>query len=775
MLSTDRPGNLFPFGQVVAINVTAQGITTAAWSVQDYWGKKVRAGMLTLKDGQGVVELPNLPRGYYRLSCNFGDKSSTIAFGVISDHSATLPPSTRLNVDGATAWLESQGRHQILAQMLRMVGIGWVRERFAWGATEPEKGTLQYAAGNVDYDKVADAFTQQGVRVYQIWHDSPHWTHPDDPNTRNPRDLRDVYAFAKRVGERYKGKVLAWEVWNEPDIGFWPDLGDTFAGLQKAAYLGFKAADPALLVLLGSFSRGYCPFDESLFEAGIADYFDIFNWHIYAPPERYAEVLKSYIDLLSRYGCADRPVWLTEAGICLVATQPDGELSPDDERKQAEFVPKSFACSLAAGTDRHFFFVYPYYLENGVQFGALRRDLSPRPAFIAIAAAVDILGAATFLGQYDLGPDGADAYAFAFDNGSEKVLVVWSAQVRTIELVVGAERVQVADVMGNRASVEAPGGKLSLPISPSPQYVIGLGEAALAHLKGPLRPPGTPPALHPNPVVLRGQARGQKLNKAANAYIIGGEPFKYTVEVYNLSENDAHSGIIKIEQPQGWQVEPAEWQVSLEPMGRNVQDVTVTPQNPHPAVHKLWVRGIFHERDVAPSVSYFQFDPDRLSPIESLDLKLNDPSLWTTNIPDIGTMHIFAGADGGVRFQARFTAQGDRWCYPRVRFAPPLDASRYDAIELYYRAYANDDGTVVRLQLVEPGGSHYVHSGWPAKSGWTRAVCLFDHMQWGSFSAPDPNKHLDTNAIAVLMIGFNTTRDEVWIEVRDVKLLRFRR
>lgn len=765
---TGRPGNLFAFGSTVVTQVEAPGAGAVTWRAADYNEDEVGTGEVGLTDGKGSIKLSALPRGYYELVATAGGVSGKLAFGVVTDHSAAAPPSTRLNVDGATAWLEHEGRHDQLAQILRMVGIGWVRERFSWGGTEAEKGKVDWK----QYDGVADLFTKHGVRVYQIFHDTPAWTHPGNKQTRNPEDLRDVYAFTKRLAEHYKSRVRAWEVWNEPDISFWPDLGDTFAGLQKAAYLGFKAGDAELPVLLGSFCRGYCAFDESLFEAGIAEYFDIFNWHIYAPPERYPGVLQRYLELLARYGCDDRPVWLTEAGIRLKATEPGGEVNADDERKQAEFVPKSFAWSLAAGTDRHFFFVYPYYLERGVQFGSLRKDLSPRPGFVAIAAAVDILGEAVYLGQYEL-DGGEGATALAFDTGKQRVLVIWSETPQTVELALGAGSVEVASVVGRRETRDTAGGKVKLEIGPSPKYVIGIGKPAMERISGELRTAGELPVTRAHPVVIRGQAQIEKLDKGKNAYLIGNESFSYTIEVCNLSEDEMADGRIWIGAPQGWQVDPGGFEVALEPMGRTVGTCTVTPAKAARGELKLWARGKFEEGDPKPSVSYFRFDPEQMEPREAEDLGLNDPAWWQKNISGNGSMEIEPGPDGGVRFAVKFTKPGDRWCYPRVEFDPPRDFTEFDGIAFEYRCHGDDDEMTVRLQAIEAGGSSYLTgSGWKAKKGWTRAVAAFDELGWGSFSAPDPNHKLDTGQIAGLLIGLNTPRDEVWLEVRNVRLVK---
>jgi len=734
-LSTDQPGNLFAFGHKVVVALRAPRALAAKWQVTDLDGKVAAQGAAELAGGQATIEVTGLPRGYYELVAQAGSASARLAFAVISDHSATAPPSGRLNVDGATAWLERRGRHETIARMLRMAGIGWVRERFSWAGTEPQKGVVNWR----QYDAVAEAFAKHGIRVYQIFHDSPAWSRAGRKNTRNPADLRDVYAFAMRLAEHYKGKVQAWEVWNEPDIFFWPDLSDTFGGVQKAAYLGFKAGDPEVLVLLGSFCRGRCAFDENLFASGIRDYFDVFNWHIYAPPEHYPATLARYLDLLRQYECHERPVWLTEAGIRLRATEPGGELNAADERRQADFVPRSVAFSLAAGNDRHFFFVLPYYLERGVQFGALRKDLSPRPAFVALAAAADILAQARFLGF--MATREREGYtAIVFDSGRERVAVVWGEGPREVELAVGAKRVVVANVVGRRRPLDAPDGKLKIEIGPSPQYVIGLGPAVLRRLRGRPRPPrpgsgANPPQgqrqLSDRLEALHLSRRGVQFRKGGRGGTAGCRGARGLAGRASRGAREIGAG------GQGSERVPRQ---AGRPVGRR-------PEDRRPA----GLRG----------------------PAKELELGLDDPARWQKNISGNGSMEIRRGADGGVRFETRFTAAGDRWCYPRAEFRRAMDFSAWDAVAFEYRCHGDDAQTTVRLQVVEPRGTCYLTaSGWRARKSWTRVVAPFADLAWGSHSPRDPNGRLDTRAVRALMIGLNTTRDAATLEVRGVRLVR---
>jgi len=610
-LKAPARGNLFAYGKPVTLQLQTREPSklkvSFPWTLRRFPGRVIKNGVVKVEPGSPRVfeiKLGTLPRGYYELSVESGAESSEIAFGVVTDRSDRDPPAGPLNVDGATAWLERRGRHESIARVLRMIQVGWIRERFSWGAVERRKGEFKWGV----YDKVARVFSMHGIRVYQIFHDSPAWSRRGRRGSRNPEDLRDVYSFAKEAGAHYKGKVIAWEVWNEPDIGFWPDLSDTFSGVQKAAYLGFKRADRNLRVLLASFCRGRSPFDDHLFAAGIRRYFDIFNWHVYAPPLKYASILSGYLDLLRRKGCAGRPIWLTEAGIRLKATEPGGELSKAAEKEQAYFVPKSFACSLAAGTDRHFFFVLPYYLERGIQFGALRADLSPRPSFVAIAAAIEILGEARFLGAYAM-QQVEDYTALAFHNGSEIVLVLWSdsGERKSVSIPVFRKKIKIADIEGKRAWKSTEGGMLHLRVGPEPLYVIGPGKQILKHLRGEVRKPGKIQANDPDPIVVRGRAEGLRLDKSSDCYLAGTVKFSYSIEVCNLSEERSARGRILIQAPKGWRVLPDRFTAALPPMGRKVFQAEVTPGGPWTGELSIKIAPRFEGGSPEPAVSFFRF------------------------------------------------------------------------------------------------------------------------------------------------------------------------
>jgi len=756
------PCNVFATGDPLVFDGPAGGIPQLTCVVRDYDGREVWRGEVA---NQPLV-VPARPTGYYEIEWQAGEAKGKTTFGVIPARPNEPPPSGPLAVDGATAWLCSPDQWEPVAQMLRRAGIGWMRERLAWGAVGAEPGKLNWDR----YQTVADTLSAVGVREYQIFHDSPAWTHPGK-DTRCPDDLRDVYRFTKEASRHFAGQILAWEPWNEPDISFFDQLGDKYAGLQKAAFLGFRAGNPEALVLSCSFCRGRSAFSDNVFESGSGRYMDVFDFHTYNPIDSYADTIKSWVDLARTYGVGERPIWLTEAGVRLEHT--DQELTPERERTQAEFIPRSFAISLAGGVDRHFLFVLPFYPEGPIQFGALHRDATPRPALLAIATAVRVLGEGRFLGKLPVEGEGCEALVFG--TGRERVAVVWAAKPVEATLPVSADRVRVIDLIGREREAVADAGKLTLAVGPAAHYILGLGDGIEALLAGPVRAPGRQPKLDPSKVVLVGHLDAGRLDKDANYMLVeAGKPAPFTVDLYNFDEAEPTAGRVRIEVPKGWRADRSEAQVELAAMGRESLSFTLTP-GPAEATGtvKVWVRGEFPGPKVAPSASHARVDLSSVEPTRRESLDLESPPAWKSNISGNGTMEIKPGAEGGVSFPIAFTAAGDRWCYPSAPFDRPRDWTRFQALAFEYRFDTDDQGTVARAQIIEKGGSAYITPPYPATKEWRRVVALFADCGYGPWSAKDEDGKLDLDDVGGLLIGCNTGLDKLTLEVRKVEVVGF--
>lgn len=593
------PGNLFVTGKPLRFTITqAKGIVR--YQLADYWGRHVAEGEVPVRDGKAEVRIKAQPLGYYTLRCTDEDGTAVeVAVGVVVDRkNAPLPREGRVCADAASAWLvQGEERWRTFAHVVRTAGIPWVRERISWGHVAPNRRQLDWK----HYQYVADVLAQQGIHVYQIWHDSPAWSHPDNPSAHCPDDLRTVYRFAREASSHFAGQIQAWEVWNEPDIEFWRHLSDRYAGLLKVTYLGLKDGNPNALVLQGSLCIGVRSFARHLFENGIGDYFDIFNWHIYDVPSNYPRTLHTYRQLLAEHGLDDRLAWLTEAGIRLPGTEGAGKriLSEENQRKQCQFVPMSVVMSLAAGNDKHFFFVLPDYLENGIQFGALRPDMSPYPSLIALSACANLLGASRYLGEYPTGVQGASAHLFSTPRGN--VLVAWSEKPVTIRVPTEKRTVRLANIFGAESVLKAEDGSLQVQLAPEAVYLVNVSRAIMERIQPASPRTGRLPQNKPSRIVVVGYTN-LPIDKGRDCYLFRpGEGFDYTVEVYHFGEGRVN-GTVSLSLS-GGSVQPQQQAVQVQAMGRQVLTFRVTPDASAEEM-RIEVRGDFGAEKVSPSVSY---------------------------------------------------------------------------------------------------------------------------------------------------------------------------
>jgi hypothetical protein len=194
----------------------------------------------------GVLDI-----GWYRLE--FLDEAENVwgwtTTAVLARLSAPVPQDSPICVDGANAWFaqENPKKQEQLAKLASLAGVNWIRDRLRWREIQTGPDTF---AENTTYDSSVQVENQAGLKVLQVFHDTPEWA-VDSPAKRGrfPEDLRILFRFCRAMSERFAGRVQAWEPWNEANA---PDFGghtvDEMCSMQKAAYLGFKAGRPDVIV-----------------------------------------------------------------------------------------------------------------------------------------------------------------------------------------------------------------------------------------------------------------------------------------------------------------------------------------------------------------------------------------------------------------------------------------------------------------------------------------------------------------------------------------------
>ncbi len=534
-----HPGNVFLADESVRVPVPAAEV--GDWQLHDYDDQPV----VKARPADGHLKLGALRPGFYRLRpAGVTTGTNWISLAVLPPLRAPTPLTSPIGLDVAMAWFYPPEKMDAVANLCVLAGVNWVRDRLHWGQMEPERGRF---TGPGKYDAAAAAQTRAGLQVLQVIHLSPPWANPD--TKRFPLDLRDAHRFYREMARRWTGEVQAFEPWNEPDIeAFGGHTGAEIASLQKTAWLGLKAGNPRIRVPLAVFALHHRAPLSDLQANQAWPYFDTFNLHHYEPFENYPGL---YADF--RAVSAGRPLWTTEAALPVKwAEEATKEPSDADLRVQSERVAKTYACALHERT-LLFYFLLPHYVEGPTQFGIIRPDLTPRPAYVALAAVGRLLADAQPLGRVTLSGS-QQGYLFRArpDGRTRDVLVAWDAN--------GSSRCSF------RSVPVAAYDHLGRERTPTQECELTTAPRFLVWPKGSYRrasltlPPAPPVRLkgRPSPIVLQPLWPAEQTDLKQSAYQIrAGARTVVPVFAYNFSSH-AVGGPLRVEAPADWRAEVPE-------------------------------------------------------------------------------------------------------------------------------------------------------------------------------------------------------------------------
>lgn len=197
-------------------------------------------------------------------------------------------------------WQEEEALQRDL-RLVHDAGFGWIKQHVGWRDVE---GAAKGAFNWYFTDRIVADAEQLGLNVLfrldrePVWTVPPEGTHSDNGPPENPQDFGD---FCHALAGRYRGRVRAYQVWNEPNLarewGGWVPDPVGYVELLRACYIGIKTADPdALVISAGLAPTGNGPPEAipdmdyliGMYEAGAAPYFDLLGVNApgyKAPPE----------------------------------------------------------------------------------------------------------------------------------------------------------------------------------------------------------------------------------------------------------------------------------------------------------------------------------------------------------------------------------------------------------------------------------------------------------------------------------------------------------
>jgi len=364
-------------------------------------------------------------------------------------------------------------------------GFGWTRMDFVWNAVEPENGTFNFE----ELDRYVDNCSKSGVKVLAILDYSAEWASSGPENWIGrdrfpPKYLSDWEEYVYETVKHFRGKVDAFEVWNEPNIRyFWFPQADprAYSKLLRSAYLAAKRANPNCTVVIGGTIGFDIDYLRQVYTQGGGRYFDVMAVHPYpAQPFdlcNFSAGMGSLRELMSQYGDSKKEIWITEIG-----WSTSQNVSKED---QAAYLVRSYVVALAEGVSKFFWFNLNAEPPPKGSSGLIEHDLTPRPAFWAHRALVDLVGQGEYEGAINPKP-GVEAHLFRRPDGH--VLVLWDPnQTLDVRLRMASRRSkpQVFNMVGEAMNVPLKNGALLLKASPQPIFISHLTDKDVKALSCP--------------------------------------------------------------------------------------------------------------------------------------------------------------------------------------------------------------------------------------------------------------------------------------------------
>ena len=337
---------------------------------------------------------------------------------------------------GIQADLVTDTDHERIYNHIKAIGFNWVKQQVEWFRYNAGPGQYDWGA----LDRIVEGANAHGINVLFSVVKAPGWSRPpQDTDEGPPADPNTYGAFMRDMAARYKGRVKAYEIWNEQNLYYeWGGRGHKlnaarYVELLKVAYNAIKSVDPGAIVISGALTpTGYNDGDiaiddgvylEQMYQAGMARYCDAVGahpsgynvppdaaWQTHVDPSAgfrgpftnrhpswfFRGTMERYRNIMIKYGDAHKRIWPTEFGWASVeglGVPPvhGYEYSADNtEAEQAQFIVRAYQMGKAWGwVGVAFLWNLNFAPVAGKQdekaaFGIVRDDWSPRPAFAAL-------------------------------------------------------------------------------------------------------------------------------------------------------------------------------------------------------------------------------------------------------------------------------------------------------------------------------------------------------------------------------------------------------
>jgi len=326
--------------------------------------------------------------------------------------------------------VHAPGGDQRSIDAVKDIGFNWVKQQVEWHRHEGSQGAYDFGG----LDTLVNQANAAGVNVMFSVVKAPGWARPGNTDHSVEGPPADPATFANFMGAmaaHFKGRVAAYEVWNEQNLHYeWgnePIDPGRYVRMLCSVYGSIKAQDPGATVVSGALTptgvNSHLAMDDvaylrGMYAAGLRGCSNALGAHPsgfnkpatagvgWSAPGKtdfsghrsfyFRGTMEAYRSVMCAYGDCGKKIWATEFGWATVENLGAGPApgygyaAQNSEGEQAQYLVDAF--NLA----RSWRYVGPMFVWNlnfapvsgpadeKAAFGLVRNDWSPRPAYNAL-------------------------------------------------------------------------------------------------------------------------------------------------------------------------------------------------------------------------------------------------------------------------------------------------------------------------------------------------------------------------------------------------------
>jgi polysaccharide biosynthesis protein PslG len=373
-------------------------------------------------DGQVSFNVPLPNPGLYVLDMKLvsagGASSASLRVSLASLMAGT---GTFPDAGVVTHFAQRKGSAAQVLPLIKRAGFTWMRDELYWQEVEKAPGKFTFPPDNNNYGAYITQAANMGLKPLIILDYGNQAAYPGMfkglrgfPQTPQEREL--FVRYAQKVVGYYGKQVKAWEIWNEPRFG--PQLTyENYIALLKPVYETIKQQSPdANVISCGGGGAGGGPGGDciaNIVKANALPYQDGFSIHPYMSPydpdsgylAKGSPLPKSRVSVQTVWphlqqmvqsnpkpGVGPLKLWITEIG------WPSSPAAADlSEQKQAAYLARTLLLSRRFNVVQTV--IWYDFVDDGVKpedkesnFGLVRLDLTPKPAYVAASTLMRTVG-----------------------------------------------------------------------------------------------------------------------------------------------------------------------------------------------------------------------------------------------------------------------------------------------------------------------------------------------------------------------------------------------